>query len=263
MSDENKDNLYGLEDGNDDRAADERADDEASSTDEDRPRPFDEPCPNCGAPMRDADQIVCLRCGFDMKSLKAGQTRIEQPSERDDDDDDDTDAEAALLCDPALRGGMGGWKVPIVLAGLAATLIIIGYLAGASGLYAEPDPSWGRRLATALRYVLFTGASTICGVIALYVVAHIDGQRLGDEKLAAARVLSMITLATLVMFVNFGMPSVEFSIEFVLAAAVLYGMSLLYFNVDFQTAGMWFGVFALTQVVLALLGPVLSWMYAW
>jgi hypothetical protein len=31
-------------------------------------------CPNCGSPLGGVDVVVCLRCGFDLKSLKVIET---------------------------------------------------------------------------------------------------------------------------------------------------------------------------------------------
>src|SRR5690606_29151098 len=53
---------------------------------EPEPQPQGDPCPKCGAPMK-ADQLVCMRCGYNLRDLKAAATKvIRTPVEVDDEE---------------------------------------------------------------------------------------------------------------------------------------------------------------------------------
>jgi len=79
MTDEKKDKQYGLEPHEPDPDPEP-----ASEAAPKAPKPPDleEPpavaaldvCPNCASPLGGVDIIVCMRCGFDMKSLKVIKT---------------------------------------------------------------------------------------------------------------------------------------------------------------------------------------------
>jgi len=80
MSEEKPDKSYGLD------PVDETKPVEAETPPEQTDEPDDEPdpeppaesshikgldvCPNCASPLGGVDAVVCLRCGFDMKTLK-------------------------------------------------------------------------------------------------------------------------------------------------------------------------------------------------
>ena len=85
-------------------------------------------CPNCGSTMRKGNMLVCLRCGFDLKTLRVLET---QTGEQEQEEEEPPE--------PLCQTGRGDFMVPGILAGISVLLISIGYLVGAEGLYDLPS----------------------------------------------------------------------------------------------------------------------------
>ena len=85
-------------------------------------------CPNCASPLGGVDTIVCLRCGFDMKTLKVIKVKTGETVAPEADEPE----QAEPLCVP----GVGGVGIPAVMAGVSLLLLTMGYLSGARGLVA-------------------------------------------------------------------------------------------------------------------------------
>src|SRR5262245_21124318 len=87
-------------------------------------------CPNCGASMRGAETLVCLRCGFDLKTMRVIQTATGESAIPTAEEDEE-------LRRPLVEPGMGDLYLPGIMAGLSGLLLLIGFLAGARGLFPQ------------------------------------------------------------------------------------------------------------------------------
>lgn len=210
-----------------------------------------ERCPNCGAPMP-ADALVCLRCGYDLKSLEAKRTRIEKPQEVDE------EAEAEKS-GPVSRPGRGDLWLPLAMAAISGAALIIGYLVGAHGLYPgivattpqgqEVAISIGQRFLAVLQFLVLIGMMGVCGLAGLFLVAQAMQRPVGDMPLAVARMLGIVTAIRLVTFLQMPGPRwVEWLTESVIQAAAFIGLSILLYTLKPRNGAM-MGVFALAALV--------------
>jgi hypothetical protein len=187
-------------------------------------------CPNCGASMRGADTLVCLRCGFDLKTMRVIKTATGETTAPVE-----TDEQAGR---PLVEPGMGDLWLPGALAGISGLLLLIGYLAGARGLFpqldAEAEIGVTKRFEGILQLIVLLGMWTACGLAGLIFLANMLGKRtvkdLSDFKLAAMRMLGIVTAAHFVAFINFSSAPVEFVVEAILHLAIFAGLSILLFR---------------------------------
>src|SRR5687768_17541375 len=75
-------------------------------------------CPNCGASMRGTDALVCLRCGFDLKTMRVVKTEVGEA------------VEPVAEAPPLVRPGMGDLWLPAVIAAACGGFLLICYMAG-------------------------------------------------------------------------------------------------------------------------------------
>ncbi len=147
MSEEKPDKSYGLDPQNEEEpvpavtgAPAETPPEQTDTAGNDKPAP-DPPaegshvkgldvCPNCASPLGGVDAVVCLRCGFDMKTLKVIKVKTGETVAPEADEPE----QAEPLCVP----GVGGVGLPAVMAGVSLVLLAMGYLLGARGLVAGP-----------------------------------------------------------------------------------------------------------------------------
>ncbi len=235
-------------------------------------------CPSCGAPMPEPDASVCLRCGFDPAEEAAsgvgsprdeptGSAHRPPPSTDDGSGDviDDTVGNGAsktgrpIYCQP----GWGDWQAPCIVAAMAGLVMIVSYLAGAGGLYEDDEVGVLARIGGVVRYVLLIGMSAALGLAALYIVAVLDAARVGDRTIAAARMLAIMAVVSVVFLIDFEHRGLEHGVQFVLLLAGVYGLVLAAFRINSNTAFVWLAVFAALQAGLALVGPALAWVYGW
>jgi hypothetical protein len=207
-------------------------------------------CPNCGSPMPDAKTLVCLRCGFDMKRLeviktKTGETTIEDPKDKPE--------KAPPLC----RAGRGDLWLPGVLAAIAVTLLLLGYLAGATSLFpratADPVPM-GMRFTGLLRSGLLILIWALCGIGGLTFLGRLLERPFGDLKLAAIRMIGITAVMRLMMYVHIGPPLVDWPLQAVLQAAVFYVLLLALFGLTVRDAA--------TTLLATLISFVMLWIAA-
>jgi hypothetical protein len=188
--------------------------------------------------MTDPQHLVCLRCGFDLKTLKVVKTKtgveeVEAPGAAREAD------VAASFSSP----GRGGLYVPLTLAAVAGIVIIAGCLAGSRGLFLPhgegqdpPYATFGGRMQGIARFVLTSGIWTGCAIAASFITAHLMGRKLGDLKLAAARMLGIIAVAQLARFIYLETRSIEWIIESALQVGVFIGLSMLLFKLAARDA---------------------------
>jgi len=218
-------------------------------------------CPNCNAVMPHDDALVCLRCGFDMKALSVRETRIEadaSASENDGDDENDIDTET-----PLCRTGRGDLWLPGLIGTLSALLLIVGYLAGAPGVYpdlrtgdaATVTPGLMDRLIGLVRLVTLLALMAGAALAGLWMLSRATQRPLGDIQLAAARFGAIAATIRLVTFINFGEHrQIEFMLESAMQAALFMALSMIAFAIKPRTALMLGG--------LALMSFLAAWVAA-
>lgn len=168
-------------------------------------------CPSCGALLKGDDTVVCLRCGFDLQVLEKRETATGA---------DEIEIEEPTLLVPEGRGGV---VVPLIIAGAAGLILLVGYLAGLPGLYPAAvralaeggvvHPPAGDRFLAVLRFLVHTAMWTTGGLIGVGAVAWIDGYRLGSVTLAASRLLAVAATMRLVTLIGLGGGPLEWTAE--------------------------------------------------
>jgi hypothetical protein len=213
-------------------------------------------CPNCGAPMRTGDTLVCMRCGFDLKTMTVVKTKTGEVEAK-------PEAEPA---DPLVkRHAMEPW-LPISLAGVAALILLIGYLVGATGLFpavqaeatAEvagepPLPvtiGLADRMLGVARFPVRLGLWTLCGLGAVAAAAWVFGRPVGDVALAFWRMLAAVAVARLAGFVDLTSKPLEWFVEAVIQAGAFFLLVMGLFRFRPRNAGT---IVGLTIVVFAIL----------
>ncbi|MHC5024476.1 MAG: hypothetical protein ACYTGG_11305 [Planctomycetota bacterium] len=170
-------------------------------------------CPSCGAPMPGADTLVCLRCGYDLKSLKKIETETA------------VDVQEHLEPPVLTPAGRGGWRLPLIIAGAAAVILVICFLAGIHHVHPrvieaarqanqpiETVPMGDRWLAVA-RYLVYTAIWCVGGAAGLVVVAWLNAGRIGDLPLALSRLLAIAAAMRLVALLKLGSGVLEWLTE--------------------------------------------------
>lgn len=210
-------------------------------------------CPNCGAPMRGGDTIVCLECGYDLKTMAVVETVSGGAAS------DDADADREDESDP-LAVAVGPSWLALALAGAAGAVLVAGFLVGATGLYrlaeaaaesdAAPVIAWPLRIEGLGRLVVIIGLWTACGVGGLRTTAWMLERPLGDLRRAAASMLAVVSIARLVTFLDLPGPTVELLVEGLGEALVFLGASIVLFRLPPRSAAIVLGFTALSFLVL-------------
>jgi hypothetical protein len=189
-------------------------------------------CPNCGANMSGAGELVCLRCGFDLKTMKKVTTRTGTVEVDDEEVADEGVAKAAISAP-----GKGDLWLPAGMAIVSGLLVIVSYLSGAHGLFLAHQigengvVKAGDRFLNLLQFVVLASMWIGCGIAALAFVAHLLGMKLGDLKLTAMRVLGIVMTMSLVRLLDFTSRPLEVLVETVGIICVFGALSLALFNV--------------------------------
>lgn len=218
-------------------------------------------CPNCGAPMRGDDTLLCLRCGYDLKSMSVVETVAA--------DDPTAGAATEAVAVPAItRPGAGGLRLPGAMAVLAAVAMIVGYLAGARGLFPAlveaadgpaPTIGWDLRFEFAARFPVLLALWTMCGVGALGALAWLFGREFGDVRLAVVRMVGIMAVARTVSFLDLGWPIAEFIAEAVGQSAVFVVLAAILFRLKLKEAGILLALCIGAFVVLSLGAHLIAW----
>jgi hypothetical protein len=192
-------------------------------------------CPNCGASMRGEDTLVCLRCGFDLKTNRVVQTVTGEVA-----------PEQLEQREAIVKPGMGELWLPGIMAALAGIFMLIAYLGGWRGVFTSIDAaiiagehsaeiSLSERFGGLLRFIVLTLMWSACAVGGLAFVAQLAGFRfinqLSDLKLAAARMLGITAIARIITILNMH-PSIEWPAEALLQLAAFAGLSILLFRLN-------------------------------
>lgn len=224
-----------------------------------------EHCPSCGAPMPERDAIVCLRCGYDLKSLRVTRTALGEVEVGEDDEDD---AEKKPIAQSGR--GRGDWWLPLVIGGVSGVILVIGYLSGALGLFPAIAATGsaevpavvplGERFVGLLRFFVLSTILAGCGIAGLFLLAQTLDRPMGDLKLVAARVLGIVLTVRLVTFLSLPGPNwFEWMTEAVLQAAGFIGLSIFLFAIKPRDGAVMGGFALLTFVGIWLVGRITVW----
>jgi hypothetical protein len=207
-------------------------------------------CPNCGSPLGGVDVVVCLRCGYDMKAMKVITT--------------DTKASAAepeaADSDVLVESGMGDYWVPATMMVAGLGLVGAGYLWRSPALFGgEEAVSFGKGAVGLLKMLLQTAVFTAAGVGGLAALAHIVHKKFGDVKLAAARMLGIMSAVGLLAFININHDVAEWTLEFLGQAAAVLGLSMLLFRLNIRDAATLLLATAFAVAGVVLLSSLVLW----
>lgn len=200
-------------------------------------------CPNCGAPMREGNRIVCLRCGFDLKTLQVLKTQTGEQTEQEEEDEEEEEPP-----EPLSLPGRGDYLLPGIMAGLSVLLISVGYLVGVDGLFnlksdegiaidpvaADRFAQWGVYLATLV-------LGSLCALVGLFTVARLNERPFGDWRLGMVRSVGIVATMWLAKFLEQGGNFIELSVETIMQAGIFVGLSMVFFRLtprDAATAGL-------------------------
>jgi ribosomal protein L32 len=226
-------------------------------------------CPNCGASMRTADSLVCMRCGYDMKTMQVIKPEIGEI------DADDTDDDAPRSSGPSITPpGRGGTMAPGIIAGLCALIMIIAFLAGVGGLYPNPLPpddaaataeavettiSFGDRMLAILRFCTLGVLWSACGFLALHGTAYLLQRRIGDYRLAAIRILAIVMAMSLAFLLDFNDRWFETPLELIAIAGIASAGTMSFFRLNAQDMGMALAI-ALAMFLIMFYGAqIVAW----
>jgi hypothetical protein len=120
-------------------------------------------------------------------------------------------------------------------------VLVLGYLAGIGGLFPPTlnadgeivpgaEIAFATRLSGLLKLVISVAMWTGCGLGALAVVAYLNGMRLGDVRLAAARMLGVVAVMHLTRFLSFRTLWIEWTLESIAQAAIFGALTMVMFN---------------------------------
>jgi hypothetical protein len=250
MADEKKDKQYDLEPQEPDAGPAPQAPPPPASEEPPSIKALDV-CPNCGSPLGGVDTVVCLRCGFDFKSLRVIKTETGEPVSPEPDE-----AEAPVLSRP----GTGGFWAPWVMVAGGLLLLAIGYLWGWAGLFpGEEAVGYGARMVGLLKMLLKTAVLALSGLGALCAVAHMVSARLGDVKLAAVRMLGIAAVIGLLSFFNAPNDALEWTIESISQALAFLGLSMVLFRLSARDAATLLGATVVAVVGLLLASALVLW----
>jgi hypothetical protein len=193
-------------------------------------------CPSCGASMRGTDALVCLRCGFDLKTMRQIKT--------------ETGVAVATETEqmpPLVRPGKGDVWLPATVAAICGGFLAVCYLAGVRGLFPEidaailanergPEIGIGERFIALLRFAVLVGMWVACGLGALAFLAALLGMKLVEDiahlRIAAIRMLAIVAAARVVTLINFATTSYEWVVEAILQLAIFVGLSIVFFRLN-------------------------------
>ncbi|MEM7229353.1 MAG: hypothetical protein AAF432_11130 [Planctomycetota bacterium] len=218
-------------------------------------------CPNCTAPMPAADQLVCLRCGFDLKTLSVIDTEKSEEL---------VEAAPAPGSNVLLRKGILEPWLPLGVAAAGFIALLIGILSGWVGLYpdlqfvaAEADRTvidvpWSDRGVVVLRLLAALAMWWGCAIGALLVTARLVGMVPGDVKTVAFRALACVSAALVVMLFDLHR-SIEHLTELVAGAAVYAALSMVFFRLKPRDAATLAGITLSMFMVVYLGARIITW----
>jgi len=213
-------------------------------------------CPSCGAPLRGADALLCVRCGYDLRTLSPTETETPPAAEPPPEPD----------VDPIVAPGRGALWLPGALIVVGVGVMSWGLLSGHAGLFsvagdedAVVEVAWRQRWMGLARFPVLLLLWSACGVAALAVTAWISARPFGDLRLAAARVAGIVAVASMVRFADLPSRLLEFPIETAGAALAYFALTRVLFRVTSREAGACVALTAIGFFVLTVLTHFVAW----
>ncbi len=212
-------------------------------------------CPNCGSNLGSIDSVVCLRCGFDLKTLKVIKTATGKAAEKKEEA-----AEEEEEAEPLVSPGRGDLWLPGLVAAAAIGVLAVAYLAGWGGLFGpEATIGFGTRVAGLVKMATRTAVWTLAGMGGLIVLAHMLKTRLGDRRLAAVRMLAVVGAVSLATMINIPSQGLEWAVQLALQAAGFVAVSMGFFGLNVRDASTLLGVAVMAGVALLLVSSAVWW----
>lgn len=241
-------------------------------------------CPDCGAPLPGENEILCLRCGFDLANnrrvtTRTGEVVVDETGRPVGSKDEEPPPPPKPISPP----GRGGMPLPAVVAGCCVLIMTIAFLMGSKGLFessegyylnanhaqytrdkdrfTEPAPLMTHRVGKMMRYYLFTlivGGSTLAGVT---VIARLDKRPLGDVNLALVRSLAVVSLCGIALLINLGegWGFAETLLQLILMGGIFMVGARGLFALSFREAGVLGGIALGLFLTLIGLAKMLAW----
>lgn len=216
-------------------------------------------CPNCGAEFKDSHALVCLECGYDIKSLKIVKTvtgAVEVDEEGEPVEDGDDVLEIVRPRRLAKRFPLDPW-LPLVIGGAALLVLVLGHLLGAEGLFhlgPEQTLDLSVRAAGLLRFTVFVALFFGCALVGLLFLNYLLESRIGDMPLALLRLGAIAVAIRLPAFLRVGGRATEWTLEAIFMAAIYVALALVFFRLAWRHIA--------TMGVTTLLAFVGAWAFA-
>jgi len=260
---------YGLESKPKDTA---EAEADAARSDDPAPNDLDV-CPNCTAPMPNPDQLVCMRCGFDLRGMRVIETEStvedvdpEPPSRREDDilrsGIPDSWLPPTLTIVPViilLAFALGGWPGLFPAFEAAQEAIGDGLNESARERWTLPAVPWTERGLAVLQLILGFIVWIGCATVGVLITAPLMGFGAADLRHVVQRVMAMVACAHLVLLLD--LPRIaETVIELLLGLVLFTLLALLFFRMKPRDAGTLTGITLSLYVALFVGARVLVWM---
>ncbi len=235
-------------------------------------------CPNCGKPLPGDDSVVCVSCGYDLRSVQIRPTIIQSAEVRaaGTGQKSDTESRQDLGIDPSslpLLRPFPNWRVCVGVAAACAIVMIAAYLAGYGGLFPTDEgrfadatgaftadaPIAAARLMGVAKFLLFRLVLLGCGLLALNVHSHLRGIPTGSLRGVAAAMAAVVSVAGLMMLLSMSNRAFEHFVEIVGQGALAVLVMLGLFRLKPTEALLVIGI-GLLVVVFAVLGAhVIVW----
>ncbi len=205
----------------------------------------DDTCPKCGA-LLPHEAVVCVSCGYDLKSNVVHRSELPPPPLDTGDDADDADGGEGN--DEFVQPGRGSAKVVAIIGGVLtlAAIIITAVVANQRG------GSIGFVVTKSAVVLYETLLNTCTGVVAVYATARFCEKKFGPVELAAGRMLTAFALFEVVLHIPIAVPYVGALLELIAAmAAYFLAVWILFARSRYET-----GLIAAIHFVLWLLVAV-------
>lgn len=187
-------------------------------------------CPNCGAPLTGDDSVVCMRCGFDLRTLQKLETQHAVADLEDE-------VEPAEAIAPSAKPRV---FLSYALIAVAWGLLLVGYVYGVRALFPGIEPkvttsadglteqyiSWDHRFLGIIKALVITGAWTACAIAGLALFGRLVERPLGRVKLALIHVVAIISTMQLARYIHFQKRSIEWTLESALQMILFLLLSL-------------------------------------
>jgi hypothetical protein len=214
-------------------------------------------CPNCGATMRGGNSLVCLRCGFDLKTMKQVRTVAGEATTTEE------SPELQSLVKPAATDS---W-LPMAMFIVGGLILLVMHLAGSPAVFPAVISKAGagapigaaQRFTGILQLIILIAMWTGCGVAALALLAHLLGMKFGDGWAAAKRMLGVVTTVRVASIIYLPPLWLEWTVEAIIQAAAFAGLAMIMFRLKPRDVPTLLGAAVVLFLMLWLLANLIVW----